>query len=105
MLNTLTERFGEDLAWELVNQFQDHWFTEYDFDVLQEEGVNLLRLPITHFEMANEDGSLNDKGRERLEWFLSEAEKREMYILIDLHGAFGSQNGKDHSGDISNPGI
>src|SRR5699024_3436938 len=31
--------------------------------------------------------------------------KREMYVLIDLHGAFGSQNGKDHSGDISNPDV
>lgn len=105
MINTLTERFGEERAWELINQFQDTWFTEADFDILKEEGVNLIRLPLTYFEMANEDGSLKDKGRERLEWFLEEAEKREIYVLIDMHGAFGSQNGKDHSGDISKPEV
>src|SRR5699024_2306285 len=95
----------EKKTWELIDQFQDSWFTEYDFDLLKDEGVNLLRLPITYFEMADENGHLTDKGRERLEWFLEEAEKREIYVLIDLHGAFGSQNGNDHSGDISNPGI
>lgn len=105
MLKVLGERFGNDKAWELVNQFQDTWFTEKDFDILKAEGVNVLRLPVTYFEMANDDGSLKDKGRERLEWFLREAEKREIYVLIDLHGAFGSQNGNDHSGDTSNPGV
>lgn len=104
-IQVLTERFGEEKAWELINHFQDTWFTEADFDVLQEEGVNLLRLPITHYEMANEDGSLKAKGRERLEWFLQEAEKRGIYVLIDLHGAYGSQNGNDHSGDTTYPGV
>lgn len=105
MLATLTERFGEEKAWELISQFQDTWFTVADFDKLKEEGVNLIRLPLTYFEMANEDGTLKEYGKERLEWFLCEAQERGIYVLVDMHGAFGSQNGKDHSGDISNPDV
>lgn len=104
-LKVLTERFGEDKAWELINTYQDHWFSEKDFDVLKDEGVNVLRLPITYFEMANEDGTLKDTAFDRLDWFIEQAAKRNIYTLIDMHGAFGSQNGKDHSGDISNPDV
>lgn len=101
-IRTLTERFGEEGAWELLNIYQDHYFTEKDFDILKEEGINSIRLPITYFEMLNEDGSLKETAFDRLDWFIEEASKREIYVIIDLHGAPGSQNGKDHSGDISN---
>lgn len=104
-LKTLTERFGEDKAWELINTYEDHWFTEEDFVVLKEEGVNCLRLPITYFEMANGDGSLKQTAFDRLDWFVEEAAKHGIYTLIDMHGAFGSQNGKDHSGDITYPDV
>lgn len=104
-LAVLTERFGEDKAWELINAYQDNWFTEDDFDTLKAEGVNVLRLPVTYFEMANEDGSLKETAFERLDWFIEKASEKGIYTLIDMHGAFGSQNGKDHSGDISNADI
>ena len=44
-LAVLSERFGEEKAWELINIYQDNWFTEDDFVILKEEGVNCLRLP------------------------------------------------------------
>src|SRR5690625_1704038 len=65
--------------------------------------MNVLRLPFTYFEMLNDDGSLKSTAFDRLDWFIEEAEKRELYVILDLHGAPGSQNGKDHSGDISHP--
>lgn len=103
MLETFTKRFGEAKAWELINTYQDNWFTEADFITLKEEGVNCLRLPITYFEMANLDGTLKETAFDRLDWFIEEAAKHGIYTLIDMHGAFGSQNGKDHSGDITYP--
>lgn len=104
-INVFTERFGEEKAWELINNFQDNWWTEEDFDIVKEEGMNTLRLPITYFEMLNDDGSLKETAFDRLDWFLEEAAERELYVIVDMHGAIGSQNGKDHSGDISNPDI
>ena len=103
MLETFTKRFGEAKAWELINTYQDNWFTEADFITLKEEGVNCLRLPITYFEMANLDGTLKETAFDRLDWFIEKAAKHGIYTLIDMHGAFGSQNGKDHSGDITYP--
>lgn len=103
MLETFTERFGAEKAWELINIYQDNWFTAEDFKVLKEEGVNVIRLPITYFEMAELDGSLKETAFDRLDWFIEEAAKQGIYTLIDMHGAFGSQNGKDHSGDITYP--
>lgn len=100
---TLTERFGAEKAWELINVYQDHYWQEEDFDRVKKEGMNVLRLPFTYFEMLKEDGSLKETAFDRLDWFIDEAEKRELYVILDLHGAPGSQNGKDHSGDISHP--
>lgn len=101
ILETFTERFGEKVANELISLYQDHWWTEKDFDLAKAEGVNVLRLPITYFEMANTDGSLKEDAFKRLDWFVEQAKKRDLYVMIDMHGAFGSQNGKDHSGDTT----
>ena len=30
-----------------------------------------------------------------------ECDERDIYVILDLHGAYGSQNGSDHSGDTS----
>ncbi|WP_062350643.1 chitobiase/beta-hexosaminidase C-terminal domain-containing protein [Bacillus kwashiorkori] len=100
-INILTERFGKEKAWELLNIYQDSYFTESDFDILKNEGINTIRLPFTYFEMLNEDGTLKDSAFDRLDWFIEQASKREIYVIIDLHGAPGSQNGKDHSGDTT----
>lgn len=100
-IRTFTERFGEQTAMELVNLYQNNWWTVKDFDLVKAEGINLLRLPVTYFEMLNADGTLKATAFERLDWFIKEAKKRDIYVMIDMHGAVGSQNGKDHSGDTT----
>src|SRR5699024_3894485 len=102
-VETLTERFGSKKAWELIDVYQNHYWQTSDFDLVKKEGMNVLRLPFSYFEMLEEDGSLKETAFDRLDWFIQEAEKRELYVILDLHGAPGSQNGKDHSGDISHP--
>ena len=102
-LETLTNRFGEKTAWELINIYQDHYWTESDFDIIKEEGMNVVRLPFSYFEMLNDDGSLKPTAFNRMDWFIEEARKRELYVILDMHGAPGSQNGKDHSGDTTKP--
>jgi aryl-phospho-beta-D-glucosidase BglC (GH1 family) len=101
VLKVFTERFGKAKANELINKYQDNWWTESDFDLVKAEGMNVLRLPVTYFEMLNEDGSLKTTAFDRLDWFINEAKKRDIYVMIDMHGAVGSQNGKDHSGDTT----
>jgi endoglucanase len=35
---------------------------------------------------------------QRFDWFIEQAGKHGMYVILDFHGAPGSQNGSDHSG-------
>ncbi|MDD7795787.1 chitobiase/beta-hexosaminidase C-terminal domain-containing protein [Clostridium sp. 'White wine YQ'] len=102
-IETLTNRFGEEKAWELINLYQDNWWKEIDFDNVKKEGMNVIRLPFSYFEMLNNDGTLKESAFKRMDWFIEESSKRGLYVILDMHGAPGSQNGKDHSGDITKP--
>lgn len=94
----LTERFGEEEAMELIALYQDNYWTESDFDYCQQIGLNCIRLPFWYRNFVDENGKFYDNCWERLDWFLEQAEAREVYVILDFHGAPGSQNGSDHSG-------
>ena len=93
--NKLTERFGTSGKDYLVGLYQDNYWTTTDFDNCAATGMNCIRLPFWYQNIRKSDGSLDFT---RLDWFVSEAGKRGMYVVIDFHGAPGSQNGSDHSG-------
>jgi hypothetical protein len=103
MIKTLTTRFGEEKALTLIKAYEDAWWQEQDFDNVKEMGMNTIRLPFGYFEMMNEDGTLKATAFDRMDWFVNESAKRGLYVILDMHAAPGSQNGKDHSGDISVP--
>lgn len=94
----LEERFGRETREELVALYQDHYWTEEDFDYCQEIGMNCIRLPFWYRNLVDEKGEFYENWSRRLDWFVEEAGKRGVYVILDLHGAPGSQNGSDHSG-------
>lgn len=94
----LSATYGDERMLELISIYQDHYFTEKDFDNLAELGVNLVRLPFWYRNIVTEDGQFIENWHERFDWFLEEAGKRGIYVILDFHGAPGSQNGSDHSG-------
>lgn len=95
---TLTERFGEEKMRELVALYQDSYWTEADFDNCAELGFNCIRLPFWYMNFVDFEGNYIDGCFERIDWFVEQAGKRGMYVILDMHGAPGSQNGSDHSG-------
>ena len=95
---TLERRFGADQAGKLLDAYLDHYFTEKDFDFLQSLGFNCLRLPLWYGVFTDEKGTFKDDAFKRVDWFVEEAGKRGMTVILDMHGAYGSQNGSDHSG-------
>ncbi|MBQ9114438.1 MAG: cellulase family glycosylhydrolase, partial [Clostridia bacterium] len=97
--NTLISRFGYDDAMTLIKAYQDAWWQEKDFDNIKELGFNLIRLPFAYFNIENQAGELVNF--DKLDWFIDNCEDRDIYVILDLHGAYGSQNAKDHSGDTS----
>ncbi len=115
--NTLTTRFSKEDAWDLFDEYQDNFFTTEDFDNLQRLGINCIRLPISYmdvydcdFQLLKKDDptaeeilsmkmSLRKSHLEKIDGLINSAESHGMYVVLDLHGAFGSQNGNDHSLD------
>ena len=120
-VNKLTERFDRDAAFELLDIYQTNFWTSEDFDAVQALGLNCLRFPISYMDVFDCDFELmrsdNPTAEEllnmtltlrkdhllKMDKFIVEAEKRGIYIILDLHGAYGSQNGNDHSIDSRQP--
>ncbi|CAA7265374.1 unnamed protein product [Cyclocybe aegerita] len=68
-----------------------HWDTfiqESDFKYLASIGINTVRLPIGHWSL----------GRPEVVRAINWAGENGIGVLVDLHGAVGSQNGQPHSG-------
>ncbi|MEK8032998.1 carbohydrate-binding protein [Ideonella sp. DXS29W] len=109
MRKTLSQRFGDSGRDALIAAYQDTYLQEKDFIRLSDLGMSAVRLPIYYLNHMNEDGSwrLDDKGKpdlRRIEWVVKMAKKYRLYVILDLHGAPGSQNGADHSGKIGGSG-
>ncbi len=86
---------------QLMRYYWDCFFTTEDFRIIKEDlGLNCIRLPFYYLNILNEDLTLKDEEEAfaYLDWFVGEAAKQELYIILDLHGAPGSQNGYEHSG-------
>ncbi len=86
---------------ELMQYYRSCIFTAEDFRIIKEDlGLNCIRLPFYYLNILNEDLSLKGEGEAfaYLDWFVGQAAQQELYVILDLHGAPGSQNGYEHSG-------
>ncbi|KAL4399085.1 beta-glucosidase [Malassezia pachydermatis] len=85
-----------------LNYILDTWFTEADMDTIQSAGINMIRIPIGYWpflstELTKEpyrNATHLDKLSDVMYW----SWKRNMYVLIDMHGMPGSQNNDQSSG-------
>jgi len=87
---------ADDAARRRLREHRNTFITEADFHWLAERGINAVRIPIgywTYGDVHPFEGTIDylDKA---FRW----AETAGIRVLISLHGAPGSQNGKDHSG-------
>ena len=101
MMTTLANRFGTSKRDELVSTYENNYWTTQDFDNCAEMGMSVIRLPFTYMNLCDDNGNLKSNAFDRLDWFVQNCSQRGMYVILDMHGAFGSQNGMDHSGDIN----
>lgn len=83
----------------LYDTYMQNYITENDFREIAALGMNAVRIPFTCYNLANADGSLKADGFKYLDFAVAMCEKYGLYAVLDLHGAFGSQNMDFHSGD------
>ena len=101
MMDTLANRFGSSTRDDLVATYENNYWTTQDFDNCAEMGMSVIRLPFTYMNLCDDNGNLKSGAFDRLDWFVSNCRSRGMYVILDMHGAFGSQNGMDHSGAVN----
>ena len=100
----LTERFGKEKAQELLEIFYENWITEWDLDNIKALGFNCVRVPFWYRNFYYDDKGdkiLDENGEwdfSILDWVVEECSKRELYVILDMHGAVGSQSDAPHSG-------
>ena len=100
----LEDRFGKDGKDTLLDHYEDAYLIGEDLDNFKELGMSVVRIPFTYmnFYEKNNQGNwvLKSNAFDRLDWIINECSERGIYVILDLHGAFGSQNGQDHSGEV-----
>ncbi|KAJ0422436.1 putative glucan 1,3-beta-glucosidase A [Aspergillus carlsbadensis] len=96
---TLTEILGNE---EAATRLSEHWTTfiqEKDFVQIAQAGLTHVRIPVGYWAAAPIEGEPYVDGQlEYLDQAVSWAAANNLEVIVDLHGAPGSQNGFDNSG-------
>lgn len=88
---------------ELIRRHRETFITEADFSWIADHGLDLIRLPVGHWILRDAPPYLS--GASLLDAAMDWAQSRHLRVLLDLHGAIGSQNGRDHSGLVGRRGF
>jgi len=96
----LDRRFGYAERERLYRLFRDNWITERDWNMLPQLKLNLVRLPFIYSVVEDEQHpyQLRADAWHYLDQAIDQAEQRGIYVVLDLHGAVGSQGWEHHSG-------
>ncbi|MFT4165113.1 MAG: cellulase family glycosylhydrolase [Microlunatus sp.] len=81
---------------EIIRRHRETFITEADFAWIAETGLDLVRIPVGHWAVRDAPPYLSSV--ELLDAAMDWAQAYGLKVLLDLHGAAGSQNGRDHSG-------
>ena len=98
--NILTKRFGSAEKNRIMDLHRENWITERDFKIIQSLGFNCIRVPFHYNIIEDEENPMHLK-KDAWRWFdqiIEMANKYQIYVVLDLHAAAGSQNFFDHSG-------
>ena len=89
---------------EMMDYYYSCMITEEDFSYIKNElKMNVIRLPFYYRNILNDDLSLKseEEAFKWLDWYITNAKENDLYVILDLHGCPGSQNGLLHSGSNS----
>ncbi|KAI9876945.1 MAG: exo-1,3-beta-glucanase [Pleopsidium flavum] len=96
---TYTQTLGKMEASSRLTNHWNTWITQGDFNQIAAAGLNHVRIPIGYWAIAPLDGEPYVQGQlPILDKAIGWARSAGLKVMIDLHGAPGSQNGFDNSG-------
>jgi endoglucanase len=95
---TLTDRFGAAEADRLVALYRDGYITPRDFELIKSFNFNVVRVPFDSRMMIDADGKMRPDAFKYMDRALEMADQAGVYLILDMHGAPGSQSKQDHTG-------
>jgi glucan 1,3-beta-glucosidase len=85
-----------DQAKGRLNDHRDTFMTADDFRWIKNCGLNAVRLPVGYWALEAPKPYIECSSY--IDFALEQCQQNDLKLLLDLHGAPGSQNGWDHSG-------
>ncbi|KAF9182410.1 hypothetical protein BGZ51_004746 [Haplosporangium sp. Z 767] len=104
---TLTKLLGKEKARSYLHRHYATWVTEDTFKRIKDLGLNHVRIPIGFWALGALDPDepyVPDLSLDYLLLGLQWAAKYGIRVMVELHGAPGSQNGWNHSGRVGKIG-
>lgn len=105
-LDILTHRFGQEKAMALFESYAENYITKDDIQNIADLGCNCVRLPFWYRNFMNEDGTFLSENPDEIYGFrmidrlIEWCREYGVYVILDLHGAPGSQSTNHCSGAI-----
>ena len=98
----LKSRFGEPLEQSLISTYQNSWIQASDLDNIKNGGFNVIRVPVwwgQFYALSDQTpAGWRSDAFTYLDWLVSAAGSRGIYVIIDMHGAVGFQSSSDSTG-------
>jgi endoglucanase len=96
VIQKLDSRFGVATEQSLLRTYQQSWITTTDLDNIHNAGYNVVRVPVWYGDFYA-IGNISNAGWRsdaftQLDWLVSNAGSRGIYVIIDMHGAVGGQS-------------
>jgi len=93
------QKLGQAKAKQVLTAHWDTWVTQSDLQKLASHGITHLRVPVGYWIVDIQPGEpFVPGGMTYLTRLLGWAQQLNLGVVVDLHGAPGSQNGHDNSG-------
>ena len=98
----LGEKLGHDAALAILREHWNTFTTWQDFKKIKDAGFNIVRIPIGFWAYDTLGTPYVDGAKVYIDAAIDWSRSLGLKIVIDLHGAPGSQNGYDNSGQRMN---
>ncbi|WP_263366758.1 glycoside hydrolase family 5 protein [Edaphobacter bradus] len=102
VIQELDNRFGVATEQSLITTYQQNWITTTDLDNIKNAGFNVVRVPVWWGQFYPINNVSNASWRSdaftELDWLVTNATSRGLYVIIDMHGVVGSQSTSGDTG-------
>lgn len=96
---SLCKALGKQTAYdEVLKPHWDNWVQFKDIQKIADAGFNMIRIPVGFWAYDNSDSPYAKGAAPYIDAAIDWARATGLKVMIDLHGAPGSQNGFDNSG-------